>query len=280
MKLLTLNTHSLVEEDYPQKLRNFADAIAAECPDIIALQEVSQTADAQEVPAHLQKGYVSAEKSAVIRRDNHVYNAVRMLADRGVQYSWTWLPIKLGYGKYDEGIALMSRSPILETDAFLVSGVSDYRNWKTRKILGIRTASAPEEWFCSVHFGWWNDADEPFAEQWERTQAHLRSRETVWLMGDFNNPAEVRREGFDLIRKSGWHDSYTLAEQRDGGMTVGGVIDGWQDKLTDTTGMRIDQIWCSKQMRIRSSKVLFDGICHPVVSDHYGVMIEYERNSK
>lgn len=277
MKLLTLNTHSLVEEHYPQKLHNFVEAAAWESPDIIALQEVSQTADAQELPLYLQRGYVPAVSSAVIRRDNHVYNAVRMLADRGIQYSWTWLPLKLGYGRYDEGIALMSRSPILETDVHLVSSVNDYHNWKTRKILGIRTASAPQEWFCSVHFGWWNDTEEPFAAQWERTQAHLRSREMVWLMGDFNNPAEVRHEGYDLISRSGWHDSFLLSAQKSGEFTVGGVIDGWRDRLTHHRGMRIDQIWCSKKAAVRSSEVLFDGIRYPVVSDHYGIMIDYER---
>lgn len=278
MKLLTLNTHSLVEAEYPQKLRAFVETIAEELPDIIALQEVSQTRDAEVLPENLQKGYVPCIPDAFLRADNHVYNAVRMLSERGVQYSFTWLPIKLGYGKYDEGIALMSRSPILETDTLTVSRTQDDSNWKTRRIAGIRTAAAPTEWFWSVHYGWWDDAEEPFAAQWERTLFHLRGKENVWLLGDFNNPAQVRQEGYDLMVQSGWHDSYHLARCKDDGITVGASIDGWHGKFPEGTGLRIDRIHCSKRAQVRSSRVMFNGRSTPVVSDHYGVMIEYERN--
>ena len=42
MRLLTLNTHSLVEENYPQKLHDFSAAVLRLKPDVIALQEVNQ----------------------------------------------------------------------------------------------------------------------------------------------------------------------------------------------------------------------------------------------
>jgi len=41
MKLLTLNTHSIIEENYEQKFKIFVDEIYKERPDIIALQEVN-----------------------------------------------------------------------------------------------------------------------------------------------------------------------------------------------------------------------------------------------
>lgn len=278
MKLLTLNTHSLVEDHYESKLSAFVEAIQKESPDIIALQEVNQTACEAAVSQHLLTGYCSCDSSVVIREDNHVYNAVRLLTDGGMCYYWTWLPMKLGYNKYDEGVALMSRSPILETNMALVSDIDDYHNWKTRRLLGIRTKAAPDEWFYSVHFGWWNDAEEPFQEQWQKTNTRMLRHENAWLMGDFNSPAEVRGEGYDLLLKSCWQDSYVLAERKDIGYTVGKVIDGWKDKITGTTGMRIDQIWCSRKVDVKSSKVIFNGICYPIISDHYGVMIVYERS--
>ena len=46
MKLLTLNTHSLIEPDYEAKREIFVDFIAREQPDVFALQEVNQTASA------------------------------------------------------------------------------------------------------------------------------------------------------------------------------------------------------------------------------------------
>ena len=43
MKLITLNTHSLIEEHYEEKLHAFAEMVRKEKPDILALQEVNQT---------------------------------------------------------------------------------------------------------------------------------------------------------------------------------------------------------------------------------------------
>lgn len=277
MKLLTLNTHSLVEEHYTEKLHAFVQAVSEEQPDIIALQEVNQTI--AEMPViTLHGGYVPCADGIIIRRDNHVCNAAELLRSQGLEYHWTWLPLKKGYDKYDEGIALMSRSPILETKIIRTSAMDDYNNWKTRKILGIRTEAAPDEWFFSVHYGWWDDPDEPFQGQWQRTKAALAGHRRVWLMGDFNSPAEVCGEGYDMINSGGWYDSYTRAKTRDNGITVGKVIDGWRDKVSGTGGMRIDQIWCSQKAEIASSEVIFNGANKPVVSDHYGVVAEYERS--
>ena len=58
MKLLTLNTHSLQEENYPQKLEQFVETICQEKPDIIALQEVNQSINAPIAEQKLLKGYV------------------------------------------------------------------------------------------------------------------------------------------------------------------------------------------------------------------------------
>lgn len=62
------------------------------------------------------------------------------------------LLMKCGYDKFDKGIAVMSRSPIIETQTVLVSGVDDYADWITRKLLGIRIEADPDEWFFSVHY--------------------------------------------------------------------------------------------------------------------------------
>ena len=277
MKLLTLNTHSLVEEKYSIKLDAFVSAIAEQRPDIIALQEVNQTIAETQADV-ISEGYVPYDENIVIRKDNHVYKAAELLEGAGIKYYWTWLPLKKGYGKYDEGIALMSRSRIIETDVVRISETDDYNNWKTRKIIGIRTEAAPDEWFFSVHYGWWDDLDEPFQNQWQKTAEYMKKYSRVWLMGDFNSPAEVRNEGYDMINSSGWYDSYTRARTRDNGITVGKVIDGWRDKVSSTDGMRIDQIWCSQKAEIASSEVIFNGANKPVVSDHYGVVAEYERS--
>ena len=53
MKLLTLNTHSLLEENYEQKTRDFVAAVIKERPDILALQEVNQSVNAKEADQEL-----------------------------------------------------------------------------------------------------------------------------------------------------------------------------------------------------------------------------------
>ena len=58
MKLLTLNTHSLLEENYEQKTRDFVAAVIKERPDILALQEVNQSVNAKEADQELLEGYV------------------------------------------------------------------------------------------------------------------------------------------------------------------------------------------------------------------------------
>lgn len=267
MKIMTLNTHSLVERDYERKLLAFTEGVLREAPDIIALQEVNQSAAA--CPVSPSESY-RACCDAVIRKDNHAYNAVCLLSGKGLSYYWTWLPLKRGYMIYDEGIAIMSKTPVDETRIIEVSTVQDYENWKTRKLLGIKTFG---QWFYSVHYGWWEDEDS-FSDQFRRTEKSLDKNEKIWLMGDFNNPAEIRGEGYDLIAASGWYDCYNEAEKRDGGKTAEGKIDGWKERGKAQDKMRIDQIWCNKPINPKSCYTVFNGQLYPVVSDHFGVIAE------
>lgn len=282
MKILTLNTHSILEKNYEQKLSAFVDVVSKEQPDIIALQEVNQSAGGLLADLDLVKHLVPCPGNDVpIRQDNHAARAAALLRKKGLNYSWTWVPGKLGYGKYDEGMAFFSLNhEITEVDSFYISGCRDYQNWKTRRVLGIQT-DRDNSWFYTAHMGWWQDAEEPFLPQWEclhQTLLPKQKEADIWLMGDFNSPAEVRSQGYDCIRSSGWQDTYLLAEEKDGGITVEGVIDGWREYLTnpsEVTGMRIDHIWCSKEAPIRRSTVIFNGTNGPVVSDHFGVIIEF-----
>ena len=269
MKLLTLNTHSLVEDDYEKKLSLFTDAVVQVKPDIIAMQEVNQTASEKQVNG---TGIICGD--IPVKADNHVYRLTKMLRDRGACYYWCWLGIKRGYDRYDEGLALMSLSEIEKKEAILLSGEDNYTDWKTRKALGIKTGGI---WFYSVHTGWWDDNDEPFSEQWKRLSAHTENKADVFLMGDFNAPAHKRNESYDMIKNSSWYDSFELAEYKDDGVTADKAIDGWS---SNGCGMRIDYIWCRKKADILSSEIIFNGKNYPVVSDHYGVMIKTKDERK
>ena len=120
------------------------------------------------------------------------------------------------------------------------------------------------------YFGW--QRDEALEGWWFREW--LPGAQDVYLLGDFNSEADVRGEGYDLVLGSGWQDTYRLAQQRAAGYTVVEAIDGWRDAPDAAAKKRIDQIWCSKAVAVKSSRVVFNGLQEPQVSDHAGVMIE------
>lgn len=277
MKIMTINTHSLAEPDFLQKREWFAQVVLRERPEILALQEVNQTAAARALSVEDCAGFLPCPEAAVpLKEDNYAAWLAGRLAAEGLCYTFSWLPAKLGYGIYDEGLALFSRIPVEEAEAFRISQVDDYRNWKTRKVLGIRAGGA---WYYTVHMGWWDDGEEPFERQWRTLNRHMEEKQAdgsrVWLLGDFNSPEAVRGQGYDLVRQDGWQDTYLLAERKDSGITVAGGIDGWKERLQEPgTGMRLDYLFCSSPVQVRSSRVVCNGDRDPQVSDHFGVMIE------
>ena len=249
MKLLTLNTHSLIEPDYEAKRKIFVDFIAREQPEVFALQEVNQTAAAPllgEIPARY---YPCSGNTVLLKADNHAAAVARMLEKQGVQYHWSWLPAKIGYDRYDEGAAVFSRAPITAAENLLLSKSDDYSCWKTRRTLGI---CAGDVWYYTVHLGWWKDEVEPFAAQWETLSRAAGAKKTAFLLGDFNSEADVRGEGYTVMQ----------------------AIDGWRDAPDAAAKKRIDQIWCSQAIAVKSTRVVFDGLREPQVSDHAGVLIE------
>ena len=129
--------------------------------------------------------------------------------------------------------------------------------------------------------GWWKDEEEPFKAQWEtflkNTMSLMEKIETsLWVMGDFNSPASVRGEGYDLVRVGGFKDTWDLAEKKDAGFTAPPKIDGWKEAegKSPEQGMRIDYIWHWGDINIEESRVLCNGKREPAVSDHYAVMIK------
>ena len=278
MKILTLNTHSLQEENYEEKLGFFLEFILREQPDLIALQEVNQSADAAVV--HDFSGMVKLPGCEIsLKEDNHALRIARQLEAEGFPVSWVYLPIKLGYGKYDEGVAVLSLGRKIRClDQFPISKVNDYYNWRTRAVLGVQVEGL-SDWFYTVHMGWWDDPEERFVDQWKLLNCCIAAKRmcgTIWLLGDFNAPDTVHGQSYEHMIASGWYDTFQQARRRDSGITVPGAIDGWRDHRTGSRsdGMRLDYIWCSRKKDILSSRVMYNGVKEQVVSDHFGVLIE------
>lgn len=263
MKLLTLNTHSLVEGRGEAQISVLADAILAERFDVIALQEVNQL-----------KEHAPISEGSLVKRGNFAAEVIEKLGKAGEKYYFSYLPIKLGYEKYDEGLAFLCRTPIIETRSILLSNPRSYIDWKKRMAFGIRCEGS-DEWFWNLHTSWWEDSEEPFCAQWERFLAQL-PREAFWVLGDLNNPAEVRGEGYDLLRLFGLFDAFMSAEKRWGEGTARSGIDGWRGRDVPCELLRIDQVWSSRPWRVLEYSTFFDGVRYPEISDHFGVGVTVE----
>ena len=107
-KLITLNTHSIVEKNYEEKLKLFVDMMVAEQPDVIALQEVSQRIVSDEIEV-IHPYYIPCEADTVFHPENHALRVANMLSERGVPYYWSWASIKVSYDTYDEGVAIFCK---------------------------------------------------------------------------------------------------------------------------------------------------------------------------
>lgn len=273
MKLFTLNTHSLMEENGDIKLQQTADTIAFYQPDIIALQEVNQRYQSKEVTA--PESFIGDTK---IKSDNYALHLYEELKKRGISYYWCWLPIKIGYDKFDEGIAFLSRYPINKIDNVLLSKQNDYTNWKTRRSLGIQVyINSKEYWFYNVHMGWWNDLEEPFSKHWKTLQNHIKLKTgRIYLMGDFNSRDDIQNEGYTCIQKDGWYDLYINAKTKDDGITAYMNIDGWEEsnKADMKKGMRIDYIFCNEGICVQKHQNVLNGKNGPIVSDHFAIYVE------
>jgi maltose 6'-phosphate phosphatase len=261
MKLITLNCHSWQEENQLEKIQTLAETIKEQSYDVIALQEVSQKKDSKQMIDGL-------------RVDNFVVVLLQELEKLGVtDYHFTWDFSHLGFEIYEEGLAIITKHPIKKTHSFFITQSHDTNYWKTRKIVGATIQFNNELLsFYSCHLGWWGDDDEPYQTQVESLCKSADKEGTKYfLMGDFNNDANTRNEGYDLLVSKGLYDTYHLALEKDSGATVKGKIQGWDENSRD---LRIDLILTSHSFEVVKSNVIFNGENKPVVSDHYGLDLD------
>lgn len=113
MKIMTLNTHSWLEEEPREKLKQIAQKICHEQYDVIALQEVNQTMDAKRLTSEQLKNFSQVQEQTPVRSDNFAYCLIQLLAEQGETYYWSWEMSHIGYAIYEEGNALLSKQPLI-----------------------------------------------------------------------------------------------------------------------------------------------------------------------
>lgn len=259
MKLLTVNVHAWLEDDQEKKLETLADVIAEKRYDVIALQEVNQRLSSPKVIQNLAD-------------DNYGLILIDLLKARGItDYSYHWAPSHIGYDIYDEGLAILSRYPVLEVDDFYTSKSQDPSTIDARKILKVTLdyEGEPIEVY-SCHMNLPTSQNETQADNLHRLVSHSDFSGLKLFMGDFNTDAIGDPDSYQHILDQGLYDTYHLAKVKDSGVTASKAIDGWQDHRQDK---RLDYIFVNRKLTVESSRVIFNQENHPVISDHFGIEV-------
>lgn len=272
MKYLSLNTHSWIEEHPLEKLKQTADFIMENNVEIIALQEVNQLIDSSVIP---EDEFFCPISSPLIRikETNYAKRLVEYLKENGFDYYWSWTCSHIGYDIYEEGSAVLSKYPF-EAKTIRVSSVNAIEDYRTRQALvGTIQEKNLSLTVASCHFSWWSiNPEEGFSYEWQKLLKHLpTSTEQILLLGDFNTPAHIEKEGYQLVTET-FTDVFTLAKEKQGSFTVPDEIDGWEGNKEK---LRIDFGFVLKPVEVLSYQVIFNGENGPIVSDHFGIMIEF-----
>ncbi|MBN6066632.1 endonuclease/exonuclease/phosphatase family protein [Aggregatibacter actinomycetemcomitans] len=260
MKLLTLNVHAWLEDNQAEKIAILAQTIVEKGYDIIALQEVNQL-------------MASPAIGQALKADNYGVILLRQINQQVEQkYSLFWSNSHIGYDKYDEGVAFLTRLPVYEVDPFYCSRHQRLDSILSRKILGLTVEYQGHLLDCySCHINLPDCEGEDQIDNIRHIVERSQSGNLKVLMGDFNTDAITNPEAYQQIKALGLLDSYDMAEQKDAGITVEKAIDGWRSHSEEK---RLDYIFLNQAKRVLSSQVIFNGKNKPVVSDHFGLEVE------
>lgn len=260
MKLLTLNVHAWLEDNQAEKIAILAQTIVEKGYDIIALQEVNQLMAAPPI-------------SQALKRDNYGVILLRQINQQAEQkYSLFWSNSHIGYDKYDEGVAFLTRLPVYEVDPFYCSRHQRLDSILSRKILGLTVEYQEQLIDCySCHINLPDSKGEDQLDNIRTIMTRSQSNNLKILMGDFNTDAITNPQAYQQIKALGLLDSYEIAEQKDSGITVAKAIDGWHSHSEEK---RLDYIFLNQAKRVLSSQVIFNGKNKPVISDHFGLEVD------
>lgn len=255
MKLLTLNCHSWMEENQLEKIKYLAEIIKEKQYDVISFQEVSQS---------IEKSVVSGD----IKEDNFIYLLNKELEKLGeFNYKYVWDFSHIGYDIYEEGLSILTRHEIEDVELFYITKSSEKTFYKSRKIIKATiTIDNKKINFFTCHLGWWDDEEESFKYQVDNLMTKVNG--ISFVMGDINNNALIRNEGYDYLLSKGLIDTYNIALEKDNGITVQGEIAGWEGK---TENKRLDIIFTNTDVNVKKSNVIFNDINKSIISDHCGV---------
>ncbi|KAF3982404.1 MAG: endonuclease [Methylococcales symbiont of Hymedesmia sp. n. MRB-2018] len=261
LKLLILNLHCYQEENQDKKFTQIAKAINALEVDIVCLQEVAE---------YWRDGQGDWESNAAKLINDRLTHPFHLHTD------WS----HLGFDKYREGVAILSRFPLSNHQSRYVSDSDDIYNIHSRKVV-MACVHVPYMGainIFSAHLSWMEDG---FQEQFQQLHRWAEEHNTdnikaTMLCGDFNITAGS--DGYQtVVENNHYDDQYLAANEQAVFEKIFRVNDAhWQDLLTDD--YRIDYIFMNKSsaLQVTSAKVIFTEQDYGRVSDHCGYFMTFE----
>lgn len=266
LKVLTLNLHCYQESEQDDKFNEIVRAIREVDIDIICLQEVGE---------EWQDG-----------RGNWPSNGAGIIQDRlhrhGRSYHLYTDWSHIGFDRFREGSAILSRYPLVQRDAAYVSAETDIHSIHARKVVMARIdvpGVGPVHVF-SVHLSWWQDGFRPQFEKLRQWADGVESAgvAATLLCGDFNTRAGSR--GYMLIAGDKVYEDQFLqiASPAVFARVFRTTVPGREEWLAGDN--RIDYIFAKKNSKLKptSARVLFSGGDYRRVSDHPGYLVEFVPN--
>lgn len=264
LKVLTLNLHCYQEDNQDAKFSHIARAIDEQDIDIVCLQEVGENwGDG--------KGDWNSNAARIIRD--------RLRRHYHLHTDWS----HLGFDRYREGVAILSKYDFRATDAGYVSPSHDVHSINSRKVVMVQI-DVPYMGVVNVfsaHLSWPSGG---FHEQFERLRAwanhkHGHDLAATLLCGDFN--IKAGSEAYQaVVHTREFEDQYLAATARDVFDKIFRRQSPHIERHLAADG-RIDYIFMHSHGRLHavSARELFtNGDHYGRVSDHVGYCVEFEPN--
>ena len=275
--VLTLNLHAWKKSDPLDRTVRF---IAEENVSCICLQECGQRASAPLV-----------DEVAGLRDDNTALAIRSRLEQYGLKYSIVWDLSHRSRGSYEEGPAVLSQLPVLGQCSRFVSQDRDTERIESRNVVMARLAAAPHS-VIDVYSANLSPPGEGFDEQLRSLLTFID--ETPALL-EAIKPAPPRRRGPPRKRVPA-QESQVMTRlicvagdlNVEPGYAADPLIqgnyleassaarDGASDAATFEDGRWLDYVYIKPALRPQGARVVFDGEDGEPVSDHYGVLVEFE----
>lgn len=248
MKIISLNLHSLKEDNQEEKLKRVSDFILKEDIDICLFQEVSQPKDAKILFGNIREG------------SNILY-----LTKNLPSYHLTSTFKKIGFQVFEEGLAILSKKELVNAGSAYLSKTHSFTNWLTRFTLFGEMDGIT---FFDIHLGW-TIGEETIEYQMDTlSKMALEHTNPVFILGDYN--ACYKSEKYQYLMDKGFYSVMELLklDPLKYPTFIYPLDNGEEDNRV------IDHILMNQKIHIKDYQVLFN---ENPVSDHNLIYLEIEQ---